>query len=544
MVENECNQLIQYNDYTQYNAVYYTIFACYMLMSIIGTITNSLLIFVILLNRSFRSQINNIYLLNLALCDLLVSLISLPLKAFELLVPITLIIPSDHWLIHTSILCNINEFTAPLLVFSSIYTLVAVCAERYFAICHPMSTLKSNGKKRAAITLIFSWLASAIICCGFLIVRYKPEILCEIGSILNHLRDNPMLRQFYSPYLKNQTIELTTPNLEEFFIAKLNTTTFPSFTTDDIYSDNSFNYLTIKQNLHMRLRCPPATPETYYKKLHVTFLFIVGYALPMILITFLCGRIIFTLYKSTNFHSDSLKNNSHANYPQSFRQTIKRFTLTDNEILKKPLSGNTRKKSFLHIKRDSEVSIFSDINKNSDNDINDGNKLLDGHQSSETNDRKKSTNNLKRKFSSYIGTSRRLTTPINMPASIQRQSENRLKLAKMMLIVIWSFMLAWTPFFMINMFTVYGSNVFRYGNFFFIGSLVHFTGFLTTCTNPLIYMCMSERFRHHIPIAFRNFAKIIHLIKSTNKSNQRSTYEFSSMDYSIRRSTITHHQKI
>ena len=73
----------------------------------------------------------------------------------------------------------------------------------------------------------------------------------------------------------------------------------------------------------------------------------------------------------------------------------------------------------------------------------------------------------------------------------------------MVVVVSVSFVLSWSPFYLTTFVSQMQEVSFlRKSNFVFVMLCIHLAGFLNSCINPLIYTCMSRRFRE----SFRRIA--------------------------------------
>lgn len=99
----------------------------YVVICIIGLIGNSLVIYVVLRFAKMKT-VTNMYILNLAISDLLF-LTSLPF-----LVTTTLL---HHWIFGTA-MCKIYFVLFSINFFTSVFSLTALSADRYLAVCHPV----------------------------------------------------------------------------------------------------------------------------------------------------------------------------------------------------------------------------------------------------------------------------------------------------------------------------------------------------------------------------------------------------------------------
>ncbi|XP_035702810.1 QRFP-like peptide receptor [Folsomia candida] len=77
-----------------------------------------------------------------------------------------------------------------------------------------------------------------------------------------------------------------------------------------------------------------------------------------------------------------------------------------------------------------------------------------------------------------------------------RLEQGRRKVAKMVLIVVLSFVLSWSPYFAVTLVTqLQSDNFLHFGQYFFTMLLINLFAFGNSCINPCIYFAMSARFR-------------------------------------------------
>ncbi|XP_078681655.1 growth hormone secretagogue receptor type 1-like [Branchiostoma floridae x Branchiostoma belcheri] len=91
----------------------------------------------------------NFFLLNLSVADLLVLLVCMPISLLEIWVPFP-------WLLGEA-LCKLTPFFEVLVFQASILTMVAVSADRYQGVCHPLLTQSSNRRRRALLSIALVW---------------------------------------------------------------------------------------------------------------------------------------------------------------------------------------------------------------------------------------------------------------------------------------------------------------------------------------------------------------------------------------------------
>ncbi|XP_035701979.1 RYamide receptor [Folsomia candida] len=80
----------------------------------------------------------------------------------------------------------------------------------------------------------------------------------------------------------------------------------------------------------------------------------------------------------------------------------------------------------------------------------------------------------------------------------------RRKVAKMVLVVVFSFIVCWSPYFIVTAVSqIQTENFLHFGQYFFTMLLINLLAFAHSCVNPFIYFAMSARFR-------KGFLHLIH----------------------------------
>lgn len=93
----------------------------FCIIGFIGIVGNSLVITVVLIDRKMRQSVTNIFIMNLAISDLLIMLFGVPeILQFML---------NRGWILGL-VLCKFNRFVLVVSLYASILSLVSVCVER------------------------------------------------------------------------------------------------------------------------------------------------------------------------------------------------------------------------------------------------------------------------------------------------------------------------------------------------------------------------------------------------------------------------------
>ena len=128
----------------------YPVAACYILIAVVAAVGNSLVCFAILANRSLRNNPTNLFLLSLAVSDLLTATLAMPFDIEGLFL-------HGVWK-HGKIMC-VTFLTAYLItVPTSILTLLAVSVDRYKSLSDPLTRAHFMTKRKALIVISVLWL--------------------------------------------------------------------------------------------------------------------------------------------------------------------------------------------------------------------------------------------------------------------------------------------------------------------------------------------------------------------------------------------------
>ncbi|XP_037302504.1 trissin receptor, partial [Manduca sexta] len=131
---------------------------------------NLLVILVVTLSRRLRS-ITNFFLANLAVADLCVGVFCVFQNLSIYLVP--------SW-VFGNFLCKMYQFIHSLSYTASIFILVVICTERYFAIIHPITCKQILTSTRLRLVILGVWVTSA---------AYSAPKFIWVETITNNLGD-------------------------------------------------------------------------------------------------------------------------------------------------------------------------------------------------------------------------------------------------------------------------------------------------------------------------------------------------------------------
>lgn len=128
------------------------VMSIYSTIFLVGVIGNVLTIFGLL--KWVRSKTPTLsFILNMAIIDLVLLLICVPLKLAE-----TFKLTHDIGLVRCKLLYYFRDFT----FVCSIFTMCVISFERYYAICHPLEVQYKCTKKRTRIIIVTIWIVSAV----------------------------------------------------------------------------------------------------------------------------------------------------------------------------------------------------------------------------------------------------------------------------------------------------------------------------------------------------------------------------------------------
>ncbi|XP_062549878.1 cholecystokinin receptor type A-like [Armigeres subalbatus] len=160
---------------------YYIIIPLYTVIFLLLVVGNSLVILTLVLDKRMRS-VTNIYLLNLAISDLLLGIFCMPF---------TLVGQVQQNFIFGRFMCKVIPYLQAVFVSVAVWTQVAIALERFFAICRPLSSRRWQTQfhacKMIALVWVLSFVAASPLC---YVQRLQPvHRLRTTASNLNIILD-------------------------------------------------------------------------------------------------------------------------------------------------------------------------------------------------------------------------------------------------------------------------------------------------------------------------------------------------------------------
>ncbi|XP_075158964.1 uncharacterized protein LOC142232135 [Haematobia irritans] len=125
---------------------------CYSIILLFAIVGNLLVIIILAQNRRMRT-ITNVFLLNLAISDILLGVLCMP---------VTLVGTLLRNFIFGEYFCKLIQFSQAASVAVSSWTLVAISCERYYAICHPLRSRRWQTRSHAYKIIASIWFGSML----------------------------------------------------------------------------------------------------------------------------------------------------------------------------------------------------------------------------------------------------------------------------------------------------------------------------------------------------------------------------------------------
>ncbi|ELT93995.1 hypothetical protein CAPTEDRAFT_25099, partial [Capitella teleta] len=142
------------------------------MVSIIGLIGNSLVVFVILTEAKMRTTVN-LLLLNLAFSDIIFSGICVPFVTYHFV--------AENWLIG-DVACKLLNFFIYVCVYVTVYTLVGISVVRYMAVVYSNGSSRIRTKRNICMAVGVLWAVMLIINCPMLFLYRVKSITQELEN--------------------------------------------------------------------------------------------------------------------------------------------------------------------------------------------------------------------------------------------------------------------------------------------------------------------------------------------------------------------------
>ena len=134
------------------NGISVVLVTCYGIICTCGLFGNALVIYVILRSSNMKT-VTNMYIVNLAISDF-IFLISMPL-----LMTTTWL---QFWMFGNA-MCKIYNILYSINLFTGIFTLTALSADRYLAVCHAIASQKYRTPVNSLLAILAIWAISALV---------------------------------------------------------------------------------------------------------------------------------------------------------------------------------------------------------------------------------------------------------------------------------------------------------------------------------------------------------------------------------------------
>ncbi|CAG7727217.1 unnamed protein product [Allacma fusca] len=156
-----------YPDFTQIPVVRGIFIFLFMLEFVVSVTGNLLVCLTVYRTKAMHSPVNY-YIVNLGICDFLVGIFVLPTKLFELTA-------EEDMSMLNNVVCTVLNFLETIVIFTSVFTLVAICIERYYAVVYPVHSRIYLTHSRIGRVLLVVWIIPIIVASPSLIFPATAE---------------------------------------------------------------------------------------------------------------------------------------------------------------------------------------------------------------------------------------------------------------------------------------------------------------------------------------------------------------------------------
>ncbi|XP_060658154.1 neuropeptide CCHamide-2 receptor [Drosophila nasuta] len=168
----------------------YIVTVLFTLIFIVGVLGNGTLVIIFFRHRSMRN-IPNTYILSLALADLLVIVVCVPVA--------TIVYTLESWPFELN-MCRVVEFFKDISIGVSVFTLTALSGERYCAIVNPLRKLQT--KPLTVFTAVMIWVLAIILGMpSFVVSNLKTYPLASPTGNITILVCSPYSTSIYAKYM-------------------------------------------------------------------------------------------------------------------------------------------------------------------------------------------------------------------------------------------------------------------------------------------------------------------------------------------------------
>ncbi|KAI1713247.1 7 transmembrane receptor (rhodopsin family) domain-containing protein [Ditylenchus destructor] len=167
-----------------------------LILSLETIIGNAMVVVAYRIERSINKQVNNRFIVSLAISDMIIGLEGIPLFTVY-------VINGDRWPLG-SIACETWLFLDYTLCLVSILTVLLITADRYMSVCHTAKYLKWQNPVRIQLLIGLSWIIPALI---FGVMIYGWAYIS--GEGVEEVRKASSNGECYAPFLSNPYVNMS-----------------------------------------------------------------------------------------------------------------------------------------------------------------------------------------------------------------------------------------------------------------------------------------------------------------------------------------------
>ncbi|CAL1541997.1 unnamed protein product, partial [Lymnaea stagnalis] len=160
----------------------------YIPVFLVAFVGNLTILTVILKDPRMRKSTANYFLVNLAIADLLVAVICIPMTAVDYVYNV--------WVLGTTA-CKITIYMQGVCIVASILTILLMSCDRFFAIRHPMRNRQIFTVNRVRRLILMTWVTAAVV---VIPIACVSEVIIDEYSKMNYCTENwptHVMRQVY-----------------------------------------------------------------------------------------------------------------------------------------------------------------------------------------------------------------------------------------------------------------------------------------------------------------------------------------------------------